>query len=131
MAFGIDVHYGIIAKHVAAERVVEAARRYSPPVVVAVERQVIRGNPQHISTSFIERQNLTLRMSQTRFARLVNAFSKKLENHVAAVSLYVAHYNLCRVHEALRVTPAMQLGIADHVWTIGELVDVALAAIPA
>lgn len=80
-----------------------------------------------ISTSFIERQNLNLRMSQRRFTRLVNAFSKKLENHVAAVSLYVAHYNLCRVHEALRVTPAMQLGITDHVWSIGELIDVALA----
>jgi IS1 family transposase len=127
LAFGIDVHYGIIEKHVAAERVVEAARRYSLPQVAAVERRVVRGNPQHISTSFIERQNLSLRMSQKRFARLVNAFSKKLENHVAAVSLYVTHYNLCRVHETLRVTPAMQLGITDHVWSIGELVDVALA----
>lgn len=127
MAFGIDVHYGIIEKHVAAERVVEAARRYSPPAVVAVERKIVRGRPEHISTSFIERQNLNLRMSQRRFTRLVNAFSKKLENHVAAVSLYVAHYNLCRVHEALRVTPAMQLGITDHVWSIGELIDVALA----
>ena len=62
-------------------------------------------------------------MQQRRFTRLTNAFSKKLENHVAAVGLYVAHYNFCRVHETLRVTPAMQLGVTDHIWTIGELVD--------
>jgi hypothetical protein len=71
-------------------------------------------------------QNLTLRMQQRRFTRLTNGFSKKLENHCAAVALYVAHYNLCRVHETLRVTPAMQLGVTDHIWTIGELVDAAL-----
>jgi len=64
-------------------------------------------------------------MQQRRFTRLTNAFSKKLENHVAAVGLYVAHYNFCRVHETLRVTPAMQLGVTDHIWTIGELVDAA------
>lgn len=125
LAFGIDVHYGTIEKRVAAETVVEAARRYSPPAVIAVKRQVIRGNPTHISTSFVERQNLTLRMSQRRFGRLVNAFSKKLENHVAAIALYVANYNLCRVHETLRITPAMQLDVTDHIWTIGELVDAA------
>ena len=84
------------------------------------------GRPKHISTSYIERQNLTLRMQQRRFTRLTNAFSKKLENHKAAVALYVAHYNLCRVHEALRVTPAMQLGVTDHVWSIWELVEAAL-----
>ncbi len=65
-------------------------------------------------------------MQQRRFTRLTNAFSKKLENHCAAVALYVAHYNFCRVHEALRMTPAMQLGITDHIWTVGELVDAAL-----
>ncbi len=84
------------------------------------------GRPSHISTSYIERQNLTLRMAQRRFTRLTNGFSKKLENHCAAVALYVAHYNFCRVHESLRITPAMQLGVTDHVWTIGELVDAAL-----
>jgi hypothetical protein len=67
-------------------------------------------------------------MSARRFARLTNAFSKKLENHEAAVALYAAHYNLCRVHESLRVTPAMQLGVTDHIWTIGELSDAATAA---
>ena len=65
-------------------------------------------------------------MAQRRFTRLTNAFSKKLENHCAAVALYVTHYNFCRVHEALRITPAMQLGVTDHVWSIGELVDAAL-----
>jgi hypothetical protein len=105
----------------------EAARRYSPGKVVAVERTVVLGEPEYISTSYVERQNLTLRMSQRRFTRLTNAFSKKLENHMAAVALYAAHYNFCRVHEALRITPAMQLGITDHIWTIGELVDAALS----
>jgi hypothetical protein len=79
------------------------------------------------SNSYVERQNLTLRMTSRRFTRLTNGFSKKLEHHAAAVSLYVAHYNLCRVHESLRSTPAMALGIADHVWSIGELIDAALA----
>jgi hypothetical protein len=68
-------------------------------------------------------------MQQRRFTRLTNAFSKKLENHIAAVALYVAHYNFCRVHETLRITPAMQLGVTDHVWTIGELADAALDGI--
>lgn len=104
--------------------------RYSPAAVVAVAREVVRGVPEHISTSYVERSNLTLRMSSKRFARLSNGFSKKLEPHCAAVSLYVAHYNLCRVHESLRSTPAMALGIADRVWTIGDLLDIALATQP-
>ena len=75
-------------------------------------------------------QNLTLRMASKRFARLSNGFSKKIDCHLAAVSLHVAFYNLCRVHEALRSTPAMALGIADHVWSIGELIEAALSAVP-
>lgn len=126
MAFGLDVHFGTMEKHYSAPQAVEAARRYSPASVVGVSRSRVIGNPRRISTSYIERQNLTLRMQQRRFTRLTNGFSKKLENHVAAVSLYVAHYNLCRVHEALRITPAMQLGVTDHIWRIGELVDAAL-----
>ena len=86
--------------------------------------------PSHISTSYVERSNLTLRMSSKRFARLSNGFSKKLEPHCAAVSLYVAHYNLCRIHESLRATPAMALGIAERVWTVGDLLDAALATQP-
>jgi hypothetical protein len=81
-------------------------------------------------SSYVERQNLTLRMTQKRFARLTNGFSKKLTNHAAAVSLYVAHYNLCRVHEALRTTPAVAIGVADRVWTIGDLIDAVLPLEP-
>jgi hypothetical protein len=88
------------------------------------------GEPEQISTSYVERQNLTLRMGSKRFARLSNGFSKRLECHLAAVALHVAFYNLARVHESLRSTPAMALGIADHVWSIGELLDAALATQP-
>lgn len=125
-AFGADVDYGQIVKHYrAVGATVEASRRYSPTEVVKVERKIIQGLPGKISTSYVERSNLTFRMQSRRFTRLTNGFSKKLENHVAAVSLFIAHYNLCRVHEALRVTPAMQLGVTDHVWTIAELIEAA------
>jgi hypothetical protein len=82
------------------------------------------GNPdvQHVSTSYVERQNLTMRMSMRRFTRLTNAFSKKLENHAATVALYFMYYNFGRVHQTLRVTPAMEAGLADHVWSIEEIV---------
>lgn len=114
----------------------EAARRYSPAQVVAVAHDVISGVPAEISTRCVERSNLSVRMGCRRFTRLTNSFSKKLENHRPAVSLYVAHYNLCRVHESLtpdarrQTTPAMALGISDHVWSIGELIDAALATQP-
>lgn len=115
----------------------DAAHRYSPCAVVAVARHAVAGAPAQISTSYVERSNLSIRMGSRRFTRLTNGFSKKLDNHAAAVSLYVAHYNLCRVHEALtpsardQNTPAMAVGIAAHVWSIGELLDVALAVAPA
>lgn len=108
----------------------EAARRYSPAQVVAVECDVVSSVPAHIATSYVERSNLSIRMGSKRFARLSNGFSKKLDNHCAAVSLYVAHYNLCRVHESLRSTPAMAIGVADRVWTIADLVEAALATQP-
>lgn len=126
MAFGLDCTFGTIEKNYDAPQAVEAARRYSPANVVSVTRRAVVGRPAHISTSYVERQNLSLRMAQRRFTRLTNGFSKKLENHRAAVALYVAHYNFCRVHEALRVTPAMQLGLSSHIWTISELVEAAL-----
>lgn len=131
-AFNGRASHGVIVKtySVVNLAVKEAARRYSPAEVVAVSRDVVSGLPANISTSYVERQNLTLRMSQKRFARLSNGFSKKLANHAAAVSLYVAHYNLCRVHEALRTTPAVALGVADRVWTIGDLLDATLALEP-
>jgi IS1 family transposase len=109
----------------------DAARRYSPAEVIAVEREVVNGLPAHISTSYVERSHLTMRMQCRRFGRLTNGFSKTLTNHAAAVSLHIAFYNLCRVHEAHRtITPAMSLGITDRVWSIGDLVDAALAITP-
>jgi IS1 family transposase len=105
----------------------QSQHRYSPASVVAVEREAVYGLPEQISTSYVERSHLTLRQSCKRFVRLGTGFSKKLENHAAAVSLYVAHYNLCRVHEALRSTPAMALGLTDRAWSLGDLLDAALA----
>ncbi len=130
-AFKSQAAHGVIVKTVSVTHLAkEAAVRYSPAEVVAVSREAVTGVPMQISTSYVERQNLSLRMSQRRFARLTNGFSKKLANHTAAVSLYVAHYNFCRVHEALRTTPAVAQGIADRVWTIGDLLDAALAIAP-
>jgi hypothetical protein len=85
---------------------------------------VVTGNPdpRHINTSYVERQNLTLRMGMRRFTRLTNAFSKKVENHMAAVALHFVYYNFCRVHQTLKTPPAVAAGIADHEWTIEELV---------
>jgi IS1 family transposase len=135
-AFRNSAH-GVIVKTVAVTDLRrDAAHRYSPAAVVAVAREAAQGVPVKISTSYVERSNLTIRMESRRFTRLTNGFSKKLDNHAAAVSLFVAHYNWCRVHEALtpnarqQTTPAMALGIADHVWSIGELVDAALAVEP-
>jgi hypothetical protein len=82
-------------------------------------------DPKHVSTSYVERQSLTMRMSMRRFTRLTNGFSKKLENHLAAIALHFMHYNFARIHETLRVTPAMAAGVASHVWTIEEIVALA------
>lgn len=125
--FGRRIHYGQIIKHYHGEPAIDAARRYSPGIVVAVEKRIMSGRikPEQICTSHVERQNLTVRMASRRFTRLTNAFSKKIENHAAAVSLYVGHYNFCRVHETLRTSPAMALGVASRVWTIAELIEAA------
>jgi len=104
----------------------EAARRYSPSDVVSIEVKHVSGKPRNVSTSYVERQNLTLRMQERRFTRLTNGFSKKYEHHVAAVALYAMHYNFCRVHETLKITPAMQVGITDHVWSVSEPIAAAL-----
>ncbi|HTW50906.1 MAG TPA: IS1 family transposase [Stellaceae bacterium] len=122
-AFGSDVDYGQIVKFYEAEPV--GRGRYSPPHVVGAERSIIVGNPDqaYISTSLIERQNLTMRMSMRRFTRLTNAFSKKIENLRAAVSLHFAHYNFVRVHRTLRVTPAMEARVSDRLWSLDELVE--------
>jgi IS1 family transposase len=130
-AFGGRAAHGTIVKTLSVTHLAkDAAHRYSPAAVVAVSRQIISGDPEQISTSFAERGNLSLRMACRRFTRLTNGFSKKLDCHVAAVALYVAHYNFCRVHETLRTTPTVSLGITDHVWSIGELIDAALTAAP-
>jgi hypothetical protein len=99
-------------------------KRYSPAKCIGCETNVVTGNPdpEHVSTSYVERQNLSMRMGMWRFTRLTNAFSKKLENHKHAVALYFMHYNFARIHQTLRVTPAMEAGVADHVWTVEEIV---------
>jgi IS1 family transposase len=98
--------------------------RYSPPECLGTQKHAITGCPdeKHVSTSYVERANLTIRMSLRRFTRLTNAFSKKVENHTAALGLFHAHYNLCRIHKSLRVTPAMAAGVTTRVWEIADLV---------
>jgi len=125
--FGNQCHYGQIVKAYVGEPPKDAARRYSPGTVVGVKRfQVIGFPPKFLtSTSLVERANLTVRMGSRRFTRLTNGYSKKLENHAAAVALFVGHYNLCRVHETLRMTPAMALELTDRPWSIAELIEVA------
>ena len=123
-AFGMDVDYAQLQKIYGAPTDAEQ-RRYSPATCIGSDMKVVSGNPdpKHVSTSFVERQNLTMRMSMRRFTRLTNGFSKKIENHIAAVSLYFMYYNFCRVHQTLRVTPAMESGISNHAWSVEELVS--------
>jgi IS1 family transposase len=110
--------YGDIGQH-------DAEARYSPPRIMEVISKIRDGrpDPEHISTSYVERANLSLRMHLRRYTRLTNAFSKKLDNLKAAVTLYVAFYNFCRTHQTLRVTPAMEAGLTDHVWSVAELLQ--------
>lgn len=126
-AFGADIDYGQIVKAYEAEPI--GPGRYSPPRVVSTDVTTIRGNPDidHISTSHVERQNLTMRMSMRRFTRLTNAFSKKVENLRAAVGLHFAHYNFVRTHKSLRMTPAMAAGVSSRLWSIEELIERAAA----
>jgi IS1 family transposase len=120
-AFNEDIDYAMLSKIYKSN---QAETRYSPAVCIGCETKIVSGapDPNHISTSYVERQNLTMRMSMRRFTRLTNGFSKKLENHAAMVSLYFMFYNFGRVHQTLRVTPAMEASIADHVWSIEEIV---------
>lgn len=121
-AFGADVDYAMLIKLYGNSGGQEA--RYSPGEVIGTEQIRVMGgpDPRYISTSYVERQNLTMRMSMRRFTRLTNAFSKKLENHEHMLAIYFLYYNFCRVHQTIRVTPAMEAGIAVHVWTIEEMV---------
>jgi len=120
-AFGIDVDYAMLHKIYAGG----GDGRYSPAECIGTKKVVVIGDPDptHISTSFVERANLTMRMSMRRFTRLTNAFSRRIENHAAMVSIFFMFYNFARVHQSLRVTPAMQAGISDHVWSVEEIVD--------
>lgn len=123
-AFGSDIDYAMLIKLYGAARETEA--RYSPAECVGCERKEVTGkpDPKHISTSYIERQNLTVRMHNRRFTRLTNAFSKRLEHHIAAVSLHFMYYNFVRIHQTLRVTPAMAAGVTDHLWDMSEVVAI-------
>jgi IS1 family transposase len=125
-AFGLDADFAQLIKLYGDYGQHDAAGRYSPSPIIEVISKVRRGNPdpKHISTSFIERQNLTMRMQMRRFTRLTNAFSKKLPHPKAALALYFAYYNFCRIHSTLRVTPAMEAGVTDHVWNLDELLHI-------
>jgi hypothetical protein len=124
-AFGMDVDYAQLQKVYGASN--EPEKRYSPAQCIGCDRKVVSGrpDPEHVSTSFVERQNLTMRMSMRRFTRLTNAFSKKVENHAAAVALHFIHYNFARIHKTLRITPAMAAGLSDHVWNYEEIAALA------
>ena len=122
-AFGDDVDYAVLQKIYGAPP--EAEKRYSPAQCTGIKMDMVKGDPDldHISTSYVERHNLTIRMQSRRFTRLTNGFSKNILHHAASFALFIMYYNFCRVHQTLRVTPAMDAGVADHVWTIEEVVS--------
>lgn len=123
-AFGANVDYAMLQK-IYGKAKDTPETRYSPAICMGTKRAVVSGSPdhKHISTSYVERQNLTMRMSMRRFTRLTNGFSKKLENHEHALALYFMYYNFCRIHQSLRVTPAMESGISDHVWSLDWIIQ--------
>lgn len=120
--FGADIDYAMLVKLYGAEKGEEG--RYSPPKCTGIKRKQVTGKPnkEHISTSYVERQNLTMRMSMRRFTRLTNGFSKKIENLEHALALHFMYYNFVRIHRTLRVTPAMEVGLTDKLWSIEDLV---------
>jgi IS1 family transposase len=131
-AFGADVDYAQLVKLYGAT--IGGPGRYSPAECVGIRKERIEGNPdaKHVSTSYVERQNLTMRMSMRRFTRLTNAFSKKLDNHIHALSLYFVFYNFCRIHKTLKVSPAMAAGVTDRLWSFEDvLAKIDAAKVPA
>jgi hypothetical protein len=128
-AFGTGVDYGQIVKSYSSTEPLPLNRRYSAPPVVSAKRHVLRGNPEweHISTSFVEKQNLTIRTHCRRMTRLTNAFSKKLENFKAAISLHFGYYNLVKRHGTIRMTPALKAGVVNTLWSTADLVEAALS----
>ena len=122
--FGDKIDYAMLQKIYGADPVAE--KRYSPAKCIGAEHKIITGSParKHISTSYVERQNLTMRMPMRRFTRLTNAFSKKIENHACAVALHSMYYNFVRLHQTLRVSPAMAAGVTDRLWEMVDVIDV-------
>ncbi len=123
-AFGWDASMGQVQKVFSSTPDKGPSRKYSPGIIVAQSKEVVFGAPDHskISTSHVERQNLNIRMGNRRFTRLTNAFSKKLENHSHSLAVYFFHYNFCRIHKSLKVTPAVQAGVTDELMDMGHLV---------
>ena len=121
-AFKHDIDYAMLIKKYGSAGE-NANARYSPPVCLGAQKKIIEGtpDPDHISTSYVERQNLNMRMGIRRFTRLTNAFSKKIENHAHAIAIYYMFYNFGRVHQTTKMTPAMHAGVTDHVWTMTEI----------
>ena len=127
-AFGADIDYAMLVKIYGEDA--EAEKRYSPAECLGAQKKTITGSPdpKHISTSYVERQNLTMRMHMRRFTRLTNGFSKKLENHIAAVSLHFMYYNFVKIHGSLKVTPAMAAGVTDRIMKMEDAVSLIDAA---
>ena len=125
-AFKNKIDYAQLVKIYGTEGTSIRTSRYSPPPCVGAEPRVVSGDPdpKHISTSFVERQNLTMRMSMRRFTRLTNAFSKKFENHAHSVAIHFMYYNFVRLHETVRMTPAMAAGVTDKLWELSDMVRV-------
>lgn len=123
-AFGSEVDYAMLVK-IYGEGERKGQQRYSPAQCMGAKKTVITGKPEinHVSTSKVERQNLTMRMSMRRFTRLTNGFSKKLENHEHAIALHFMHYNFCRIHQTIKCTPAMEAGVSDKLWEIEDLIS--------
>ncbi len=123
-AFGSDIDYAMLVKVYGAAP--EGQRRYSPAICTGAHKRSVEGNPdpKHVSTSFVERQNLNIRMGNRRMTRLTNAFSKKAENHVHMMAIYFMHYNFVRIHQTLRVTPAMAAGVTAKLWEMSDMVKV-------
>ncbi len=124
-AFGNNIDFAMLVKHYSnPSEAKQAQKRYSPSQFISADKRRIAGDPdiKNVSTSYVERQNLTMRMHMRRFTRLTNAFSKKLANHMHAISLYFMFYNFCKIHKSLRVTPAMEAGISKKLWEISDIV---------
>ena len=134
-AFGADIDYAMLMKLYGAAQDGQAGtaeRKYSPGECIGCEKHAVTGKPdsKHISTSYVERQNLTMRMSMRRFTRLTNGFSKKVENLAHAVAMHYMHYNFARVHKTLRVSPAMAAGVTSRLWSVEDIVRLADGQLP-